>query len=89
MSVLAAAQTDDQLATLIAMRDRLAEAMDDENNAVVAQVAGRLEAVLKRIAELDDGGKVTIEDALAKRRADRERAANAAPGARRAGQPAS
>ena len=89
MSVLSAAQSGDELATLKAMRDVLAEAMDADNPAVVAQVSGRLESVLKRIAELDKGGKVTIDDALAKRRADRERATNAASGSRRAGQPAS
>jgi hypothetical protein len=37
----------------MAMRDRLAEAMDEADANVVAQVAARLQAVLHELAELD------------------------------------
>ena len=74
-SIAAAAATNDELATLRAMRDTLAADMDEAPPAVVAQISGRLEAVLKRITELGGAGEVTLHDALAERR--RLRANNA------------
>lgn len=62
------AATGDELATLRAMRDKLAADMDEAPPAVVAQISGRLEAVLKRITELGGAGEVTLDDALAERR---------------------
>ena len=69
------AATNDELATLRAMRDKLAVDMDLAPPAVVAQISGRLEAVLKRITELGGAGEITLDDALAERR--RLRANNA------------
>lgn len=69
------AATNDELATLRAMRDKLAADMDLAPPAVVAQISGRLEAVLKRITELGGAGEITLDDALAERR--RLRANNA------------
>ena len=62
------AATNDELATLRAMRDKLAVDMDLAPPAVVAQISGRLEAVLKRITELGGAGEITLDDALAERR---------------------
>lgn len=57
---------------LRAMRDKLAEAMDLAEPSVVAQVAARLQAVLKELAELDaDQPKGSTVDEIAKRREDR------------------
>ena len=69
------AATNDELATLRAMRDKLAVDMDLAPPAVVAQISARLEAVLKRITELGGAGEITLDDALAERR--RLRANNA------------
>jgi hypothetical protein len=72
VSVLDAAQSGDEAAALEAMRDSLAAAMDEADPAVVAQIAGRLESVLKRLGEVRPAKKVTLDDALAARRASRE-----------------
>jgi hypothetical protein len=72
MTVLSAARSGDEVAALEAMRDKLAEAMDEAEPAVIAQVSGRLESVLKRLGELRPAGKVTLDDALAERRALRD-----------------
>jgi hypothetical protein len=69
MNIHQAAQSGDEVATLEAMRDSLAAAMDMAEPAVIAQVAGRLEAVLKRITELRPARKETLDDVLAQRRA--------------------
>ena len=90
MTVLEAAQSGDEVAALEAMRDKLAADMDAAAPSVVAQVAARLESVLKRLGELQPSGKVTISDALAERRQLRDgRAESAAPARRRARQSAS
>ena len=73
MSIADAAATNDELATLRAMRDKLAADMDEAPPAVVAQISGRLEAVLKRITELGGAGEATRDDVLAQRRAERAR----------------
>ena len=83
MSVLDAARTGDEVAALEAMRDSLAGAMDAADPAVVAQIAGRLESVLKRLGELRPAGKVTLDDVLAERRANRD--GGAKPSGRAAG----
>lgn len=67
-SITDAAATNDELTTLRAMRDKLASDMDEAPPAVVAQISGRLEAVLKRITELGGAGEATLDDALAERR---------------------
>ena len=67
MNIQSAAATDDEVATLKAMRDKLAAAMDEADPAVVAQIAGRLEAVLKRIGELCPTRKETLADVLDRR----------------------
>jgi len=71
MTIAEVAASGDELATLRAMRDKLAVDMDDAPPAVVAQIAGRLEAVLRRITELGGSGEVTLADALAERRKQR------------------
>lgn len=75
MSILSAAQSNDRLATLIAMRDKLAGDMDDAPPAVVAQIAARLQLVLTDIAGLPVVGKVSKLDELEQRRKDRLAAA--------------
>lgn len=70
-SIEAAAATNDRRATLIAMRDKLARDMDEAPPAVVAQIAGRLAAVLEEIDGLPDGQKVSPLDELNRRRHDR------------------
>lgn len=67
-TIATVAATNDELATLRAMRDKLACDMDIAPPAVVAQISGRLEAVLRRITELGGAGEVTLDDALAERR---------------------
>ena len=71
VSILSAAQSNDRLATLIAMRDKLAGDMDDAPPAVVAQIAARLQLVLADIAGLPVVGKVSKVDELDQRRKDR------------------
>jgi hypothetical protein len=74
LSVRAAARLG-QREGLEAMRDRLADAMDLAEPSVVAQIAGRLQAVLKELAELSKGSEVGLEDVLAERRKARVAAA--------------
>ncbi len=66
-----AAATDSRRATLVAMRDKLARDMDEAPPAVVAQIAGRLAAVLEEIDGLPDAQKVSPLDELDRRRQDR------------------
>jgi len=66
-----AAATNDRRATLVAMRDKLAADMDEAPPAVVAQIAGRLAAVLEEIDGLPNGQKVSPLDELNRRRQDR------------------
>ncbi len=67
-TIAEAAATNDELATLRAMRNKLAADMDEAPPAVVAQMSGRLEAVLKRITELGGAQEATLDDVLAERR---------------------
>ena len=70
MAIADVAATGDRRKTLEAMRDKLALDMDAAPPAVVAQIAGRLSAVME---ELDSLGseKVSMLDELANRRQDR------------------
>lgn len=70
-SIEAAAATNNRRATLIAMRDKLARDMDEAPPAVVAQIAGRLAAVLEEIDGLPDAQKVSPLDELNRRRQGR------------------
>lgn len=79
MSVLEAAQSGSEVEALVAMRDKLATAMDEAPPTVVAQIAARLESVLARISELRPARKETLTDVLAEKRA--ERAAKSVGGA--------
>jgi hypothetical protein len=54
---------------LEAMRDKLAADMELAEPAVVAQIAGRLQAVLKELAELGGTEEVSPLDTIAARRA--------------------
>lgn len=76
-SVAEVAASGDEYATLVAMRDRLARSMDEAPDAVVAQVAARLQAVLARIALLGAPEKESLTDVLAERRRARESAKSA------------
>ncbi len=82
MTIAEAAATGDRRTALEAMRDKLAADMDAAPPAVVAQIAGRLAAVL---AELDGLPSLEVSklDDLAKRRADRVAATTAVEPARR------
>lgn len=71
MSIAAAAASGDRRMTLMAMRDSLAEAMDIAPAAVVAQIAGRLSAILAELDEVGVPGKVSILDELEARRTGR------------------
>lgn len=71
MSILKVARANDRRLTLVAMRDKLAADMDAAPPAVVAQIAGRLSAVLAEIDALPVTGKVSGLDELAARRSDR------------------
>ncbi len=70
-SIEAAAATNNRRVTLVAMRDKLARDMDEAPPAVVAQIAGRLAAVLEEIDGLPDAQKVSPLDELDRRRKDR------------------
>jgi hypothetical protein len=75
VSILSAAKRGNRLATLIAMRNKLADDMDNASPAVAAQIAARLQSVLSDIAGLPVVGKVSKLDELEKRRKDRLAAA--------------
>jgi hypothetical protein len=83
LSILAAAQSGDRLATLVAMRDKLADDMDNAPATVVAQISARLQLVLADIAGLPVAGKVSKLDELEQRRKERlAEATGAVPAAR-------
>jgi hypothetical protein len=71
---------------LEAMRDSLAAAMELAEPAVVAQIAGRLQAVLDRLAELSPAEEESLADVLAARRAARLSVPRADSPTRRASQ---
>lgn len=66
-----AAASGDRRAALIAVRDRLAAAMDQAPVTVVAQIAGRFGAVLAEIETLSKATEVDALDDLRARRAAR------------------
>lgn len=66
-----AASSGDRKRTLEAMRDKLARDMDEAPPAVVAQIAGRLAAILAELDDLGGAGEVSAFDELAKRRSHR------------------
>jgi hypothetical protein len=61
----------DRRAALEALRDVLADSLVAAEPNVVAQIAGRLQAVLKELAELPSARKVSKADELANRRKSR------------------
>lgn len=76
--VAAAAASGDRLRTLRAMRDVLAQAMDEAPAAVVAQVAARLQSVVAEIEAVErQQPQRSVVDELRRRRAEREGAAGA------------
>ena len=75
MSAAEAARSGDRRKVLEAMRDKLAADFDEAPPAVVAQIAGRLSAILAELEELGSPGKVSSLDELASRRTDRLAAA--------------
>ena len=77
--IAAAAATNDRRATLVAMRDKLAADMDAAPPAVVAQIAGRLAAILAEIDALPASEVLSPYDELEQKR--RTRRAGSAPGA--------
>jgi hypothetical protein len=66
-----AASTGSRRTTLEAMREKLAVDMDEAPPAVVAQIAGRLSAVLAEIESLPEEGEVSKFDEIANRRTAR------------------
>lgn len=68
MAVVDVAMTGDRLATLEAVRDRLAADLDAAPPTVSAQLAAQLTKVLAEIAELSGAQKVSVLDDLADRR---------------------
>lgn len=70
-AIATAAATGDRRRTLEAMRAKLAVDMDAAPPAVVAQIAGRLSAVMVELEELGKGKKVSTLDELDQRRQDR------------------
>lgn len=85
-TLIDAAASGDRRAVLEAMRDQLARQMTEADTNVVAQIAARLQAVLKDLDELPNGDEVSFTDELAHRRSDRLAAANVEPPASRASQ---
>ncbi len=71
MGIADVASTGDRRKTLEAMRDKLARDMDDAPPAVVAQIAGRLSAVMVELDELGNPEKVSTLDELADKRKSR------------------
>lgn len=53
-TVVSACKSGSERDALVAMRDLLAESMDTALSSVVAQISGRLQAILRAIAELDE-----------------------------------
>lgn len=78
-TLIEAAASGDRRAALEAMRDQLARQMTEADTNVVAQIAARLQAVLKDLDELPVGDEVSFTDELAHRRADRLAEADVAP----------
>jgi len=70
MTIAEAAASGDRRSALVAMRDKLARDMDAAEPSVVAQVAGRLAAVLAEIDSLPTA-EVSFLDDLNSRRQDR------------------
>lgn len=70
-SVLEAAQSGDEVATLEALRDKLAAMLDEAPATVAANISGQIVKVLERLSDLTPSGKVTLSDALAERRVAR------------------
>lgn len=71
MSVAEVAASGDRRATLEAMRDKLAADFDAAPPAVVAQIAGRLSAVLLELEEIGSSRTVSAVDELNAKRAAR------------------
>tara|TARA_R110000868_G_scaffold343404_2_gene604425 strand:- start:1141 stop:1419 length:279 start_codon:yes stop_codon:yes gene_type:complete len=82
MSAADAAKSGDRRKTLEAMRDKLAEDFDAAPPAVVAQIAGRLSAILAELDALPAETRSTLDE-LASRRSDRIAAATAEPASRK------
>ncbi len=85
-SVSDAAATGDYRATLAALRDKLAEQLEQCEPAVAAQIAGQLRQVLKDLAALPaprEGSK--LDEVRARREARRGAGAKAAPASGRSG----
>jgi hypothetical protein len=65
---------------LVVLRRTLFAHLEIAEPSVSAQIAGRLQAVVARLAELSKDQEVTLDDALAERRARRTNAAVASTG---------
>ena len=83
---LEAAQSGDARAALVALRDTLAAAMDEARPDMLPQLAGQYRSVVKDLASMPGGAKVSKQDELKRRREERIAAAAAgstAKGSRR------
>ncbi len=71
MDLTEACRTGTHRKALEAMRDKLAEAMEVAEPAVVAQIAGRLQAVLTELATFPDAEEDAVDELVARRAARR------------------
>jgi hypothetical protein len=71
--LVTAALSGDKRATLIALRDRLAEEIEQAGARDLAPLSRQLTEVLKQLDEIPDGKEVTPADDIANRRAERRK----------------
>lgn len=85
---LDAARSGDRRHALEVLRDTLAEQLDTTTASIHAQLAAQYRATLAELAEMVPAEKVTLDDALAARRASRTIGTNDPSRAGRTAQPA-
>jgi len=77
MSLQTVLSDGDRRQSLEALRDAIAEAMQDAEPRAFAQLAGQLRQVLREIEELPAGERMSKRDELSQRRKDRRAKASA------------
>lgn len=88
MDVLAAAQSDDRLKALVALRNTLARSIDAcDSLRDLAALSGRLQSVLGEIDELTpkEATGDSVDEIAARRAARRSGSAKGSPGSKRSG----
>lgn len=77
MRLTEAAASGNRLDTLVALRNRLAEEIDNSTSGRdIAALSRQLTDVLEAIAEMPDGVQTSPADEIARRREERRKAAN-------------